>query len=54
MKGKGVFMGDFNIDLLKFGTHQKTNDYINGILFSWIYASDSSTHLTIVLFGYFN
>jgi hypothetical protein len=26
-----VFMGDFNVDLLKFGIHEKTNDYINGI-----------------------
>jgi len=28
---QSVFMGDFNIDLLKFGIHEKTNDYVNGI-----------------------
>lgn len=26
-----VLMGDFNIDLLRFGTHEKTNDYVDGI-----------------------
>jgi hypothetical protein len=26
-----VIMGDVNIDLLKFGTHGKTNDYVDGI-----------------------
>ena len=25
-------MGDFNIDLLKFGTHTKTNDFIDSIV----------------------
>ena len=26
-----VLMGDFNIDLVKFGNHDKTSDYINNI-----------------------
>lgn len=26
-----VMMGDVNMDLLKFGTHDKTNDYVDGI-----------------------
>ena len=27
----GVIMGDMNIDLLKFGSHQKTNEYLDNI-----------------------
>ena len=27
----GVIMGDFNIDLLKFGSHCKTSDYLDNI-----------------------
>ena len=27
----GIIMGDMNIDLLKFGSHNKTNDYLDNI-----------------------
>ena len=38
------FMGDFNIDLLKYESHNYTNDFINSLVFTLLSAIYSSTN----------
>jgi len=48
-----VIIGDMNIDLLKFGSHTKTSDYLDTI-FPYVFASNYKTHKDYQLVGNIN
>ena len=44
-------MGDFNIDLLKFQTHGKTNDFIESMISKGYLATQLTNHGQLITSG---